>query len=73
MWVLYSVSDLKPRKDGKQKATWDTCNASWLPQESNTCCYLKNFCGQLIKCKHKTPQNKTQHIKSLIFILMLLS
>lgn len=71
MWVLCSVSDLKPRKDGKQKATWDTCNPSCLPQESNTCCCLKNFCGQLIKSKHKTP--KTKHIKYLVFILMRLN
>lgn len=65
MWILCSVSDLKPRKDGKQKATWDTCNPSCFPQESNTCYYLKNFCGQLIKSKHKTPQNKTEYIKYL--------
>lgn len=73
MWILCSVSDLKPRKDGKQKATWDTCNPSCFPQESNTCYYLKNFCGQLIKSKHKTPQNKTEYIKYLAFILMLLN
>lgn len=59
--ILYSFSGLKLRKDGKQKATWDTCSPSCFPGESNAHCYLK-FCGWLKThiSTHKIIQRKLE-------------